>query len=247
MNKDEICGTDIGIFKILYICDQKTSDGHKLYHVKCNVCNYEADMLKSKIKITKKCCHIGKDGNYINRHQDNSVSSKTKKRLRTIYNSMLDRCYNQNHKDYKYYGAKGIHVCKQWLNNRDEFYKWAFENGYQDTLTIDRIDSNKGYTPENCQWITLEENARKAGNVNWITVNNMTKTGRQWADFFNIGTNTINGFLKKYTKESVQALIKKMLDDPYIENKKIIISENNGKISWFNIYNINPIKTQDVV
>ena len=60
MNKNEICGTDIGICKILYICDQKTSDGHKLYHVKCNVCNYEADMLKSKIKITKNVVILAK-------------------------------------------------------------------------------------------------------------------------------------------------------------------------------------------
>ena len=71
-------------------------------------------------------------------------------------------CYNSNTKCYKYYGGKGISVCIDWKNNYVAFKFWATLSGYQDSLTIDRIDNDGNYEPTNCQWLTKPENTRKA-------------------------------------------------------------------------------------
>ena len=87
----------------------------------------------------------------------NKKKSMYIKRLGTIYDHMKKRCYDKENKSYKYYGNRGIKICNEWLLDRKQFYKWAFENGYNDNLTLDRIDVNKDYCPDNCRWITLKE------------------------------------------------------------------------------------------
>lgn len=86
----------------------------------------------------------------------------SKDRLYQIWADMKDRCNNKNSVSYHWYGGKGIIVCDEWKNDYAAFKEWALANGYDDSLTIDRIDSNKNYCPENCQWITLKENINKS-------------------------------------------------------------------------------------
>lgn len=78
-------------------------------------------------------------------------------RLRSIYSSMKQRCYNQNTENYKYYGGRGVKVCDEWLNSSQAFYDWARSNGYDETLTLDRIDNNGNYEPGNCRWVSMKE------------------------------------------------------------------------------------------
>lgn len=78
------------------------------------------------------------------------------------WKDMIRRCYNSESEDYRYYGARGIKVCDEWKNNYEVFEKWALENGYQKGLTIDKIDNDGDYKPDNCQWLTRIENAKKA-------------------------------------------------------------------------------------
>lgn len=84
-------------------------------------------------------------------------------RLYTIWVSMRQRCKNQNAPEYHRYGGRGITVCKEWDESYESFRDWAKSNGYNDTLTIDRIDNDKGYSPDNCQWLTKSENSKKRG------------------------------------------------------------------------------------
>lgn len=87
-------------------------------------------------------------------------------RLYTIWSNMKSRCYDKKREAYRYYGAKGIKLCPEWKNSFVTFYNWANANGYADTLTIDRIDSSKDYTPDNCQWISRLDNCRKQQRQN---------------------------------------------------------------------------------
>lgn len=88
------------------------------------------------------------------------------KRLYRIWCCMKSRCYNKNLKAYKDYGMRGIQVCKEWLNDFRKFENWALNNGYQENLTIDRIDNDGNYEPSNCRWITREmQNKNKRNNI----------------------------------------------------------------------------------
>jgi len=94
-------------------------------------------------------------------NQDHNVTKpEYSKRLNEIYYNIKKRCYNEKHKDYYNYGARGIQMCEEWKNDRYSFLDWAYSSGYEDDLTIDRIDNLKGYSPDNCRWVTRADNNR---------------------------------------------------------------------------------------
>ena len=89
-----------------------------------------------------------------------------KSRLYRIWRCMYFRCYQLSHKAYLKYGGNGIIICSEWLNDYSSFMNWAINNGYQETLTIDRIDNAKGYYPDNCRWATRKsQNYNKTNNL----------------------------------------------------------------------------------
>lgn len=90
----------------------------------------------------------------------------SKTRLYAIFSGMKSRCYNPNDAHYRWYGAKGITICDKWMgeNGLQNFFDWSLSHGYNEDLTIDRKDSDKGYSPDNCQWITRSENTSRASS-----------------------------------------------------------------------------------
>jgi len=108
-----------------------------------------------------------------------------------IYSHMRDRCHNPNNPAYKNYGARGIFVCDEWLNNPDAFMEWADNSGYSDNLSIDRIDNNKGYSPNNCRWATDKEQARNKRNNVLVECNGEKHTLSEWAEIIGIRYRTL--------------------------------------------------------
>ena len=87
----------------------------------------------------------------------NKTHGMTRTRLYRIWNCMHNRCYRKSYHAFKHYGGRGIVVCDEWLHDFQAFYDWAIANGYKDDLSIDRIDPNKNYSPDNCRWATMAE------------------------------------------------------------------------------------------
>lgn len=115
----------------------------------------------------------------------------TNTRLHTIWKNMKERCNNERRDDYALYGGRGIAVCDEWRDSFMDFYTWAMRSGYEDGLTLDRIDVNGNYSPSNCRWVTQKDqcnNTRK--NIN-VSIGNETHTLKQWCEILNLKYGTI--------------------------------------------------------
>lgn len=134
---------------VIEIIDTKT--------IKCKcVCGSEKTYSKYNILSgNTKSCGCIRIEKLLQRSQKHDLS---KSRIYYIYNHMKSRCFNKNSYAYKWYGGKGITICNEWLgeNGFTNFYDWANNNGYSDNLSLERIDVNKNYSPQNCTWIKIE-------------------------------------------------------------------------------------------
>lgn len=115
-----------------------------------------------------------------------------RRRLLKIYLHMKERCYDQNDKRYADWGGRGIHICDEWLNDREKFFEWSIKNGYSIGLSIDRKDNNKDYSPENCRWVTLKENNQNRRNSIFYTIDGETKNLQQWCDEYGVSRSMVN-------------------------------------------------------
>lgn len=116
-------------------------------------------------------------------------------RIYTILESMKQRCYNKKCKSYKNYGGRGIKICNEWLEKNGEgfmnFYNWAMKNGYQEGLSIDRIDVNGNYEPNNCRWVTMKVQQNNRTNNHIVEFNNQKHTLADWSKILKIDKNIL--------------------------------------------------------
>lgn len=112
------------------------------------------------------------------------------RRLSGVHSNMKARCSNPNNPHYKYYGGRGITVCEEW-QHVDKFREWAYNNGYKPGLTIDRIDVNGNYEPNNCRWVTMQEQQFNKTDSHLITYKGETKCLAEWENQLGIDHRTI--------------------------------------------------------
>ena len=118
-------------------------------------------------------------------------------RLYDCWTDMKRRCYNQRNKRYDRYGGRGIQVCDEWVASFRSFYDWAMSHGYQDNLTLDRINVDGNYEPSNCRWVTRAEQNKNTSRNHYITINGVTKTMSDWAREYGVSPDLIKDRINK--------------------------------------------------
>lgn len=183
------------------------------YLCKCD-CGKETIVEKSELKRgkTKSCgCfqtetrkRIFKNNKFGKKYNicDNNIKNI---KLYNIWCGIKKRCYNQNFWAFDRYGGRGITMCEEWKNNFMSFYNWAINNGYKDNLTIDRINNNGNYEPNNCRWVSMKEQCRNKNNNHLLTYNNETHCISEWIELLKMNKNSnvkqvINKLGKIYAK-----------------------------------------------
>lgn len=124
-------------------------------------------------------------------YEQHITHGKSKSRLYSIWSSMKQRCFDRNVKTYHMYGGRGISVCSEWKDNFPSFEKWALDNGYDESLprgqcTIDRIDVNGDYCPENCRIATQKQQSNNRRNNHTVTYRGETHTLSEWSQIVGI-------------------------------------------------------------
>lgn len=122
---------------------------------------------------------------------------ETKGRLYQIYAGIKKRCLNPNAYNYADYGGRGISMCEEWLHNWCSFRDWALKNGYADNLSIDRIDVNGNYTPDNCRWVGRVAQANNRRSNRYITYRGESRTIAEWANELNIPYKRLHRWIQK--------------------------------------------------
>ena len=140
-------------------------------------------------------------------------------RAERIYQNMKQRCNNPKSSRYERYGRRGIKICDEWLgkDGKQNFIEWALSNGYKPDLSIERIDIDKGYSPDNCKWIPLSEQSKNTRRTHIITHNGETMCLRDWCKKLNLKDNTIFYRAKKLDGNFEKALF---AYHPYTKNDK---------------------------
>lgn len=125
------------------------------------------------------------------------IHGESKTRLHNTWCGMIDRCNNKKDASYPRYGGRGIKICEEWLNDYRNFAKWARKNGYTDELTIERIDVNGDYCPENCKWATTKEQARNRRTTKWVEWQGRKMSLAEAAEMANLPYKQVHFRIKK--------------------------------------------------
>ncbi len=134
------------------------------------------------------------------------ANARNSRLYKSVWNKLFQRCYNQNCHDYKNYGGRGIKVCDDW-HSYLSFRNWAVANGYDEAApygvcTLDRIDVNGDYCPENCRFVDLTTQCRNKQYNHFVTYNGRTKTIAEWADISGISASALyNRFNRGWSPE----------------------------------------------
>lgn len=153
------------------------------WHCLCDCGNY-TDKLTSDIKKGK-YPNCGCEKYW---WKGNSKHNHCNERIYNIYEKMKSRCYTEQCKEYNNYGKRGIIMCDEWLgeNGFKHFYDWAMSNGYQDNLSIDRINVNGNYEPNNCRWANNKTQSNNKRNNHYVEYQGVAHTIAEWAEIYNM-------------------------------------------------------------
>lgn len=140
------------------------------------------------------------------KNTDQTTHGQSKTHLYGVWCTMKSRCHNPNSSQYKNYGARGIKVCEEWMHDFSAFQAWAMSNGYAEGLTIDRIDVNGDYSPDNCRWTSMKAQNNNRGNNRLFTYKGQIKTLHELADEYGVKYTTLWMRINRYNWTLEKAL-----------------------------------------
>lgn len=145
------------------------------------------------------------------RRKANTTHGQTETRLYKAWESMRQRCNNPKKDHYKDYGGRGISVCEEWDRSFSSFCDWAMSHGYGENLTLDRIDADGNYCPENCRWATVKEQQNNRRNNHLLTYKNETHSMMEWSEILGVDYCALKRKIRKgvSTEEAFESLKRK--------------------------------------
>jgi len=200
VNFDDITGMKFGRLTVIrFLQPEEREDWRRQWLCRCE-CGNEIQVNSSKLRNghTRSCgCIIVEKIGNLNKKYLNS-----NKRLYSVYRGMLARCYDSKYASYNAYGGRGIQVCKEWKEDYDTFAKWAFESGYDKNAvygdcTLDRINVDGNYCPENCRWVNsvIQQNNRR-DNL-YAEYQGKVHTCMEWSRILGVAYNKLQYHLKR--------------------------------------------------
>lgn len=182
-----LTGQKFGRLTVIELLSER-KNAEKVYRCKCDCGNY-TNVRSGSLKqgLTRSCGCLGREQVI----SCNTTHGKRYTRIYGIWKTMKTRCNNKNSPKYKNYGSRGIVVCDEWRNDFEAFYNWAMNNGYRDDLSIDRIDNDGNYSPDNCKWSTPKQQVRNRRNTVCLTYNRETKSLAEWCEILNLNYHTV--------------------------------------------------------
>lgn len=191
MIRKDLTGKKIGRLTVLRLSDitQESKKTKWICQCECGkIIEVFSGNLTSKTRPTQSCGCLSREKSSKRMKEKNPgyKHGKNNTRLHVIWDAMKKRCYLKSHIHYSNYGGRGITVCEEWRNDFLNFYNWAIANGYKEDLTIDRIDSDKNYSPDNCRWITHKEQQNNKRTNHFVEYKGRKYTISQLAEEKNI-------------------------------------------------------------
>ena len=196
----DLTGTRFGRLVVIERANDYISpSGRKVVRWKCRCdCGncIEVSVVHLRQGDTVSCGCFGKQRRAEGKLEKSHGCSRT--RIYHLFQNMKYRCQNPNASNYTTYGGRDIRVCDEWAGPRgfELFYEWAIRSGYSDDLTLDRIDVDGDYTPENCRWADSETQHNNTQNSVKLTYDGKTMTAAQWAREIGVDRHTIYDRLK---------------------------------------------------
>lgn len=164
-----------------------TGKSHRMYLCKCDCGNTKIVSTCDLQRGNVKSCGCLLKELYQSGMYHNIKHGQSKTRLGQCYYHMKRRCSHDPN-----WVKKGISVCEEWANNPQAFFDWALSHGYDDSLTLDRIDANGDYCPENCRWATMRQQANNKTNNHYVTIGGITHTISEWSEISGVAPATIS-------------------------------------------------------
>ena len=190
MDRKDLTGRKMGRLTVIQDTNERRNKG-VVWICRCecgNVVKRTTGELNAGRRLSCGCIRTGAMGAWKNGKRE---------RLYIVWCDIIQRCFDKNDPGYQRYGARGITICDEWRHNYPAFREWAFANGYNEQLTIDRIDNDGDYSPDNCRWTTAKVQSRNKSTNVLITYQGETHCISEWSEILGFKYSTLRERLRR--------------------------------------------------